>query len=183
MATAAAVSRHLVHLASADPEGEGMTPLRLHKLLYYCQGWHLAWYGRPLFAERIEAWRYGPVVPDVYAQPWGQGREVIPDVPATDDLSAAERGSVEQVWREYGRYSAHGLRDMTHLERPWATHFTPDAGNRCVTEIPSAELLTYFGERFTAETGEQVGCMAESEAAVAEGRTISHEQMLKELGW
>lgn len=160
-----------------------MTPLRLHKLLYYCQGWHLAWYGRPLFTERIEAWRYGPVVPDVYAHPWGQGREVITDVPATDELSAAERGSVEQVWREYGRYSAHGLRDMTHLERPWMAHFTPDDANRCEAEIPSGELLAYFGERLTTETGERVGCMAEFEAAVAEGRTISHEQMLKELGW
>jgi uncharacterized phage-associated protein len=181
MATAAAVSRHLVHLASADPEGEGMTPLRLHKLLYYCQGWYLAWYGHPLFAERIEAWRYGPVVPDVFAQTWGKGREVIAEVPAAD-LNPAERQSVEQVWQEYGRYSAHGLRDMTHGERPWLAHFTPDAANRCEEEIPSADLLAYFGGRFEAETGEEVGCMGRYEESVAGGRTITHDQLLKELG-
>jgi len=36
--------------------------------------------------------------------------------------------------------------------------------------------------RFTAETGEQVGCMGEYEKVVTEGRTIGHDQLLKELG-
>ncbi|HEY6595845.1 MAG TPA: type II toxin-antitoxin system antitoxin SocA domain-containing protein [Asanoa sp.] len=35
---------------------------KLHKLLYYCQGHHLAAFGSPLFAESIGAWDMGPVV-------------------------------------------------------------------------------------------------------------------------
>ena len=62
MAAAMDVVRYLVELAGPNEEGEPMTHMRLQKLLYYVQGWHMAWYGRPLFAERIEAWQHGPVV-------------------------------------------------------------------------------------------------------------------------
>jgi uncharacterized phage-associated protein len=55
MTTATNVARYLIRLAGQDPEGEPMTAMRLQKLLYYCQGWHLAWYGRPLFEDRVEA--------------------------------------------------------------------------------------------------------------------------------
>lgn len=40
----------------------GLGVKKLHKLLYYCQGHHLATFGRPLFNETISAWDMGPVV-------------------------------------------------------------------------------------------------------------------------
>src|SRR5258708_2589422 len=40
----------------------GLPTLNLHKLLYYCQGHHLAAFGVPLFRETISAWDQGPVV-------------------------------------------------------------------------------------------------------------------------
>lgn len=40
--------------------------MKLQKLLYYVQGFHIAVFNRPLFNEDIEAWMYGPVVPAVY---------------------------------------------------------------------------------------------------------------------
>lgn len=46
-------------------QGE-MSAMKLHKLCYYCQGWHLVWEGTPLFGERIEAWANGPVIPALY---------------------------------------------------------------------------------------------------------------------
>ncbi|HJZ56058.1 MAG TPA: type II toxin-antitoxin system antitoxin SocA domain-containing protein, partial [Gemmataceae bacterium] len=68
MATAMDVARYLLQLAGRGDEPELMTQKRLYKLLYYVQGWTLAWYGRPMFADRIEAWREGPVPPDLYSQ-------------------------------------------------------------------------------------------------------------------
>jgi hypothetical protein len=38
-----------------------MSTMKLQKLLYYCQGWSLAWTGEPLFPEDFEAWASGPV--------------------------------------------------------------------------------------------------------------------------
>jgi hypothetical protein len=45
-----------------------MTTMKLQKLVYYCQAWHLARYGEPLFPDEVQAWREGPVVPRLYAQ-------------------------------------------------------------------------------------------------------------------
>lgn len=43
-----------------------MTAMKLQKLVYYCQAWHLAWEGRALFPEAIHAWASGPVHPELY---------------------------------------------------------------------------------------------------------------------
>src|SRR5690349_6342361 len=39
----------------------GMGVKKLHKLLYYVQGHHLAAFGQPLFRESISAWDMGPI--------------------------------------------------------------------------------------------------------------------------
>ena len=43
-----------------------LTPLQVIKMVYYCQGWSLALFDKKLFGQDIEAWEFGPVVPDVY---------------------------------------------------------------------------------------------------------------------
>ena len=43
-------------------EQGAMTAMKLQKLVYYCQAWHLVWDEECLFPERIEAWANGPVV-------------------------------------------------------------------------------------------------------------------------
>ncbi|MGH3907861.1 MAG: Panacea domain-containing protein [Pseudonocardiaceae bacterium] len=40
----------------------GLPTKKLHKLLYYCQGHHLAAFDESLFGESISAWDMGPVV-------------------------------------------------------------------------------------------------------------------------
>ncbi|MBQ7262906.1 MAG: DUF4065 domain-containing protein [Synergistaceae bacterium] len=71
MADAKTLARYLLFLASEQMEGLqsetfDVAPLKLQKLLYYCQGYALALTGKPLFPEPVEAWRYGPVVDSVY---------------------------------------------------------------------------------------------------------------------
>lgn len=43
-----------------------MSAMKLHRLVYYSQGWHLAWEGHPLFEDEIQAWANGPVIPALY---------------------------------------------------------------------------------------------------------------------
>ncbi len=38
-----------------------LTPMHLLRLVYISHGWMLAIYGRSLFHESVEAWKYGPV--------------------------------------------------------------------------------------------------------------------------
>lgn len=40
--------------------------LRIQKLLYFIQAYTLVKFGYPAFEAEIEAWPYGPVVPEVY---------------------------------------------------------------------------------------------------------------------
>ena len=100
---------------------ETTTTMKLQKTLYYCQGWHLAWDGVPLFQERIEGWASGPVIPDIYRQhrkqftlshPW-------PITGKASRLNQDETETVEAVLRTYGEWSARQLTRSTHREFPW----------------------------------------------------------------
>ena len=43
-----------------------MSHLKLQKLLFYCQAYHLAYFKEPLFDEDFEAWVHGPVCRIIY---------------------------------------------------------------------------------------------------------------------
>jgi uncharacterized phage-associated protein len=148
MATALNVARYLVRLAAAEDEPEYLCPLRVQKLLYYVQGWSLGLRGKPVFAERIEAWANGPVVPNVYQAFKKYGARPIPeDVPEAVGLDAKDKEVTEAVWNAYKQYSAISLRNMTHGEAPWKDA-RGDAGpaERRTTEITKKALRAFFGE-------------------------------------
>jgi len=52
----------------ANRDGDLISNLKLQKLLYYAQAWHLVNFDVPLFGDSIEAWDFGPVIPNVYRQ-------------------------------------------------------------------------------------------------------------------
>lgn len=52
--------------------GEGITTMRLEKLAYYCEAWHLASTLQPLFSAEIQAFRDGPVVRELFARHKGR---------------------------------------------------------------------------------------------------------------
>lgn len=86
---------------------------KIHKLLYYCQGWHLAWVGEPLFPEDIEAWGMGPVVATLWRD------EKYRPKAEPQALSEIEARTVEYVAARYGELWANQLVGRTHQEDPW----------------------------------------------------------------
>ena len=117
--------------------------LKLQKLMYYAQGFHLALFDAPLFDDTLEAWLHGPVVPSVYHA--FKKHEKAP-IPCTDEsacmrLESDEFDLVREVFDVFGRYSAWSLREMTHAEPPWMNH------EKSAGTIPSEELKTYFKTR------------------------------------
>lgn len=124
MCDALDIARHLIRLGY-DPDSPGesvlVCPLRLQKLLYYCQGWALALLGRALFRQPLEAWSHGPVVDDVYKRFAGQRDGLVPDQAGEpgERLSPTEAALVELVWREYACYKPSQLVEMTHAEPAW----------------------------------------------------------------
>ena len=95
--------------------GSDLAKMKLQKLLYYCQGWSLAWQGVPMFHEPIEAWTDGPVVPDV----WRSQKPDAPPVPPTRPVRSADLATIDYVIERYGHLSGSALSAMTHAESPW----------------------------------------------------------------
>lgn len=119
------IARKLLLTAKRDSviegQGELMSNMKLQKMLYYEQGFHLAVFGTPLFEEEIEAWMYGPVVPAVYEVYKDYGYNGIdPGKVEEISLSDREQALFDEVYKVYGAFSAIGLMNMTHRESPWA---------------------------------------------------------------
>lgn len=183
MASAMNVARYLLRLVARDDEREPMTQKRLYKLLYYVQGWHLAWYGRPLFAEPIEAWKEGPVPADLYGYFKQYGYQPIPLLAEPQGLGPSDVRVIDHVWRHYRKWSAAGLAEMTHREPPWKNAYQPDGTGRCSNVITHDAMKGYFGEEYAKATGEPVGYAAKVDEDIAAGRTLSHEDVTRQLGW
>ena len=130
---------------------DDLTNMKLNKLLYYAQGHYLQRYGKPMFDDQAEAWEHGPVYPEVYARYKGYG-----DAPITkcdeEAAKALKRDAADVLFetaREYGRYSASVLRNMTHeAGGPWETSYRKGAKR---TVIPLGAIRTHF-TRDGAET-------------------------------
>lgn len=91
----------------------GLGKKQIHKLLYYCQGFHLATFGQPLFGEPISAYDMGPVVGSLwYAEKNGLA-------PVAADLGEAELNTVGYVLSRYGGLSGADLERLSHNEPPW----------------------------------------------------------------
>jgi uncharacterized phage-associated protein len=102
----------------AQETGSFVSNLKLQKLVYYAQAWHLALHEDPLFPEDFQAWVHGPVIPELYQKykPWGWQ-------PIQHEVKLQLPGNVlaflEEVAQEYFSCDAYELERMTHLEKPW----------------------------------------------------------------
>ena len=126
--------------------GDVMTNLRLQKLVYYAQAWHLAITSRALFQEEIGAWVHGPVTPSLYFKYREAGGSAL-DAPEawSINLSKESIGVLSEVWGTYSQYSAKRLEQITHSEDPWIdarAGYAP--GDRCNVVIAKEAMRGYW---------------------------------------
>ncbi len=119
--SAETIANYLILKASEEEFGELLSNLKLQKLLYYCQAFFYAKYETPLFAERIEAWHYGPVVPEIYHKFKKYGYSSIPVEGIKNDFNfnVAQKEMIDEVFEYFGQFSASKLVTITHAEAPW----------------------------------------------------------------
>lgn len=122
--TAENVAKYLIYLASQafvgdNKEREGITNLKLQKMLYFAQAYYLSKIGKPLFSDQIEAWKYGPVIPDVYNKFKSKGSNPIIYEQDNSSLSEEDKETIKNVWNTFGGYSASRLVDIAHAHTPW----------------------------------------------------------------
>ena len=140
------VVKFIVRAGDLYDDGDSITNMKLQKLLYYFQGFHLAEFeGKPLFSEAIHAWEHGPVVPSVWRKFTYLGRwpiEIAPEAMDVDSFTQDQVVLMADVYDVYGQYSAWKLRNMTHEEPPWRNTWNNGAGRDDV--IPHDSLREYF---------------------------------------
>lgn len=130
--------------------------LKLVKLCYIAQGFSLAVLDRPIFNDdRIEAWRYGPVVPSIYHEfkhfkkgsitekskflALNSNFDFIEETPKLTDKN--DKKIVEIVWNMYGKFSPGELVDLTHKNgTPWDLTYRPNSNN----VIPNELIKEYY---------------------------------------
>lgn len=137
-------------LSKVDEEdGVLITHLKLQKILYYAQAWHLAIFNTRLFEEaEFQAWAHGPVSPEIFQEYRGYGYHPIPypEDFKRSDYSKDDRSFLNQIWSLYGKYDAKYLEKLTHNEDPWteARGDLPE-GARCEEVIQDEAMIAYYG--------------------------------------
>ncbi|MGA9377785.1 MAG: type II toxin-antitoxin system antitoxin SocA domain-containing protein [Phormidium sp.] len=114
-------AKYFIIRAYEDGIDAHITNMKVQKLLYYAQSLHLAMYNEPLFAEEIQAWRYGPVCPIAYRfyNEFEAKQLPIPSKEFLLELPSDKKELLEEIWTYFGGYHAYRLSDMTHGEFPW----------------------------------------------------------------
>lgn len=146
--TASEVAKAFIKIANdekvAIPETgetyvEGITNLKLQKMLYFADAAYLALYGKPLFDDEVQAWSLGPVVPSVY-----EAYKAF----ANAKLSTSEEPNIptdineflSEMWAIFGKYTASELVDMSHKHAPWKDVYEAGRNN----PISKESMMNYY---------------------------------------
>ena len=144
------IANYFIRLANET--GSYISNLKLQKLVYYAQAWHLAIHDTPLFEEDFEAWIHGPVIPTLYREYKDFGwKPIIKDV-QKPIFSEDVRNFLEEVAEVYFACDAYELERMTHQEDPWFKARGGLSMDAPSNEVISKESMTnYYKARAEAE--------------------------------
>jgi uncharacterized phage-associated protein len=146
----------------AENSGDSLSAMKLQKLVYFAHGWHLALMNQPLLQENVQAWQFGPVVPELYQAFKRFGSEAVTE-PARemtlrnhkivfhapriadfedDDSNVCALDVVRKVWDTYGKYGAVKLSNATHMVgTPWYQVYREGQRHKV---IPNELIKEYF---------------------------------------
>ena len=95
--------------------------------------------------EAIEAWDFGPVVPEVYHMYkifGGTNIPVLKSMSRSTNISVEDQELINGIVDECARYSASALVEITHHQSPWLEAYKPGENNIIKTD----RIRDYFSE-------------------------------------
>lgn len=132
-------------LRIAAQSGRRLTNMQLQKLVYIAHGYTLAILHKPLVWQSVEAWRYGPVIKDLYQslREYGAGIVTQPiPIMSSSSLTETHRIIISTVEDAYSRFTGPQLSTMTHKpDTPWARVYSP---SRDSVIIPDPMIEEYY---------------------------------------
>ena len=145
-------------LAKAGSMGMSLTPMQVLKLTYISEGYSLAIDDERLFGDRIEAWKYGPVIPVLYQRLKKYGNGVVThlmhcDTPigntknrlkAMIETLGDKSKLLNAMLNAYGGLTGNQLSNLTHAnDTPWKKSYSHW---RRGTEIRSDVIKEHYKE-------------------------------------
>lgn len=138
----------------------GVSNLKLQKLLYFVQAFFLINDCPPCFDEKIEAWDFGPVVPEVYREYKRFGGMDIPTIDYyvkfdkkniwnteriyyENIISNDDKEMIQAVVDKFAHCSATFLVNLTHNQDPWINAYVNGQRN----EITKEDIKRYFEQK------------------------------------
>ena len=128
-----------------NSHNQAISNLKLQKILYFVQAEFLVTKNQPCFNETIEAWDFGPVVPEAYHRYKAYGAGNIPIIAISLDrplISESDQELINGIVDECVQYSASALVDITHRQTPWKKSYK--AGFNC--PITNESIEHFFKE-------------------------------------
>jgi len=146
-------------LDRAHERAISVSPLKLQKLMYYCQGYFLASHGKRLFNEDVQAWKHGPVVESVYHQYKSLVRLPIPHISTGVYLSSSEsvKDMIDYVLDSLGNLGGWALRNKTHNEKPWIESYKASC-----SEISDKQMTEFFTYELSSKQDRQLASILDA---------------------
>lgn len=133
-----------------------MSHLKLQKLLYYCDAYHLAYFQRELLTERFEAWVHGPVCPSLYHRlkdlsvlyddlkySYEPGETDVDTVFET--LTGDQKQLIKDVLDTLSKWTGFELECATHRDLPWIeARKGYGEADVCTNEISKELTMNYY---------------------------------------
>lgn len=140
------LSKYIVNRFSQQSPN-GITPMKLQKLLFYVKVWTLV-AGNEIVIADFEHWDYGPVNREVYDDYRRYGSKSI-DVGDSDnlDLYEPQKELINFIIENYISFDAFALSAMTHMEDPWKKTNRNEV-------IPNELINSYYSEQRFAKNFE-----------------------------
>ena len=140
---ARAVANEVIRLAHA--KYAPITNLEVLKLTYFSHGFMLGIHSMPIFYQPIIAWKYGPVVIDVYESLKHNGAQPVPGPIQMPGLQLVEDTAQKVIGYTYellGSLSSSRLVAISHdVNGPWYKTWNNSVGQN---QIISNELMQEY---------------------------------------
>lgn len=111
-------------LKLAENEGVSLTNMQLQKLVYISFGFYVAVFNERMFDDEIQAWNFGPVIPNLYhaLKKFGAGEVTsLIDIEGNIEDNSPEMKIIETVWGSYKNFDTIQLSNLTHQDgTPWS---------------------------------------------------------------
>jgi len=130
----------------AEMSGWALSNLQIQKMLYLAQMFHMGETGEPVFDDDFEAWKLGPVLPNVYQQAKIYGSKPVKSLFTNSRIEdGSKRKILARTLAELPDHSPWKLVSITHWDGgAWAKHYSDgDRGSM----IPKGDILAEYKDR------------------------------------